>query len=106
MYCNPREGLLVAVQRTVANVASSSVSFMLKIDVCRTIIERHEVKLRAGLIAKMGEDWIHPSVHSAVQHCCRHRERKHVSETFGKSDGAVDATASTSSVCVSVVTEK
>uniref|UniRef100_A0A7S2BSI9 STAS domain-containing protein n=1 Tax=Haptolina brevifila TaxID=156173 RepID=A0A7S2BSI9_9EUKA len=28
---------------------------------------------RAGLIDKMGEQWIHPSVHSAVQHCIRHR---------------------------------
>jgi len=28
---------------------------------------------RAGLIDKMGAQWIHPSVHSAVQHCMRHR---------------------------------
>ena len=28
---------------------------------------------RAGLIDKMGERWIHPSVHSAVQHCILHR---------------------------------
>jgi len=28
---------------------------------------------RSGLIDKMGEQWIHPSVHSAVTHCMRHR---------------------------------
>ncbi len=28
---------------------------------------------RAGLIDKMGAQWLHPSVHSAVQHCIRHR---------------------------------
>jgi len=28
---------------------------------------------RSGLIDKMGAHWIHPSVHSAVQHCVRHR---------------------------------
>ena len=28
---------------------------------------------RAGLIDKVGEAWTHPSVHSAVQHCIRHR---------------------------------
>ena len=29
--------------------------------------------MRAGLIEKMGAHWIHPAVHSAVQHCIRHR---------------------------------
>jgi len=30
---------------------------------------------RSGLIEKMGPQWVHPSVHSAVQHCIRHRMR-------------------------------
>lgn len=29
----------------------------------------------------MGEDWLHPSVHSAVQHCVRHRSRKERSDS-------------------------
>jgi sulfate transporter 4 len=29
--------------------------------------------MRAGLVDKMGAHWIHPSVHSAVQQCIRHR---------------------------------
>jgi len=31
---------------------------------------------RAGLIDKIGTQWVHPSVHSAVQHCIRHRARE------------------------------
>jgi len=34
-----------------------------------------ETLTRARLIDKMGAQWIHPSVHSAVQHCMRHRAR-------------------------------
>lgn len=35
---------------------------------------------RAGLISKMGEGWIHPSVHSAVQHCILHRQWANLSD--------------------------
>jgi len=35
---------------------------------------------RAGLINSMGDQWIHPSVHSAVQQCIRHRQRRDFEE--------------------------
>ena len=44
---------------------------------------------RSGLIEKMGEHWIFPSVHVAVQHCIRHRMRVRSST----SDAADDALA-------------
>ena len=31
--------------------------------------------IRSGLIEKMGEQWIFPTVHVAVQHCIRHKMR-------------------------------
>jgi sulfate transporter 4 len=36
---------------------------------------------RSGLTDKMGAHWIFPSVHVAVQHCIRHRERNNVAST-------------------------
>lgn len=35
---------------------------------------------RAGLIEKIGEQWFHPSVHFAVQHCIRHRDEAALSK--------------------------
>ena len=43
---------------------------------------------RAGLIDKMGEHWIHPSVHEAVQHCIRHRTSQALSDDATERESA------------------
>ena len=54
---------------------------------------------RAGLIDKVGRQWIHPSVHSAVQHCIRHRRRE-ISKVDTTEADSADGTAETVNVTV------
>jgi len=64
---------------------------------------------RAGLIETMGQgQWIHPSVHSAVTHCMRHRQRHQTSDdadtpVAAGSRGGSSTTASINAVNVTVV---
>lgn len=39
---------------------------------------------RAGLIEKIGEQWFHPSVHSAVKQCMRHRTNQPLQRSDAK----------------------
>merc|ERR1712032_1403443 len=76
----------IVIEMTPVMSVDSTALHMLE-DMCRDLRERgirvafstignrvEDSLKRAGLIDKLGAQWIHPSVHSAVEHCVRHRQ--------------------------------
>merc|ERR1719454_519496 len=75
----------IVIEMTPVQSIDSTAAHMLE-DMWRNLRERgiklcfsttnynvEDTLIRAGLMDKMGDKWFHPSVHSAVQHCIRHR---------------------------------
>ena len=61
------------------------------------------VMKRSGFVDKIGEEWLHPSVHSAVQHCVRHRQIQNGEAQTGEEADEPKANGASNGVTVSVV---